>query len=285
MPSSQISFLSPIEPPAGHDLTLKGGDGVGDAAQVLIGMATDPNIVLTPGASEAVEIEGAASISGVLSSSLTTNATSTSTGAARFLGGVGIAKNVWVGEQLAFPATGTSSAVGIIFGTSSEALFRSTAGSLRMTGLGGFEISMDVLPTATSIYNLGSSGQRWLNLYLASNAFIGNDCRISGELSVADAVRFAKSPNYVNNSGVNNAITVTLLDSSGTEIPQSAGLRLSVILSNSLQAGANTLALNNGTAKSIKSHRNPANNISTAYAVGGIIDLMYDGTQYQDMSQ
>lgn len=87
-------------------------------------------------------------------------------------------------------------------------------------------------------------------------------------------------------SGSNNAIAITLMDAQGHAIPLTDGLELKIKLAHSLQAGANTLSVN-GTSKSIKSHRNPANNIGTAYVSGGFIHLMYDITNavWQDMSQ
>jgi hypothetical protein len=91
--------------------------------------------------------------------------------------------------------------------------------------------------------------------------------------------------NYVTSGGVNNAITVTLQNSAGVNIPQADGLEINIKLSNSLQAGANTIALNGAPAVSLKSSRNPANNIGVAYAVGGRIRVMFDGTQYLDMGQ
>jgi hypothetical protein len=61
-------------------------------------------------------------------------------------------------------------------------------------------------------------------------------------------------------------------------------LRVSVKLAHTLQAGANTFALN-GAPLAIKSHRNTANNIATAYASGAVVELIYDGTQWEDVSQ
>lgn len=64
-----------------------------------------------------------------------------------------------------------------------------------------------------------------------------------------------------------------------------AGLRVDVKLAHTLQAGANTFAYAGGGALAIKSHLNTANNIGTAYASGGIVPLVYDGTQWEDLSQ
>jgi len=91
--------------------------------------------------------------------------------------------------------------------------------------------------------------------------------------------------NYIaSETGSNNAIAGALTDASAVAVPLVAGLRVSVLLAHSLQAGANTFVFNT-VSKSIKSHRNPANDIGTAYVSGGSVELMYDGTQWQDMSQ
>ena len=65
------------------------------------------------------------------------------------------------------------------------------------------------------------------------------------------------------------------------------GMVIRVKLPHTLQAGANTLALNSGSARSIKSSRNPANNIATGYVVGGVITLCWNSTSnvWLDLSQ
>jgi hypothetical protein len=107
----------------------------------------------------------------------------------------------------------------------------------------------------------------------------------TGGLSVVGATKAYKSFNYVTSAGSNNAITVTLTDALGANITQAAGLEINILLGNSLQIGANTLALNGATALAIKSSRNPANNIAVAYVAGATIRVMFDGTRYVDMSQ
>ena len=89
-------------------------------------------------------------------------------------------------------------------------------------------------------------------------------------------------PNYIaTENGANNAIACAA--ASGPTL--AAGLMVTVLLAHSLQAGANTFAYNGGAALAIKSHRNPANNIGTAYVSTGSIQLLYDGTLWQDLSQ
>ncbi|MHB8682827.1 MAG: hypothetical protein ACYC9X_00695 [Dehalococcoidia bacterium] len=86
-------------------------------------------------------------------------------------------------------------------------------------------------------------------------------------------------------TGAANALAAALLDQGGNAVPLAAGLRVQIKSAHSLQAGANTLALNGGAATAIKKHTNPANSIGTAYVNGSIVDLMYDGAVWQDMAQ
>ena len=92
--------------------------------------------------------------------------------------------------------------------------------------------------------------------------------------------------NYIaTESGASNAIVASLVDNPGANVPTAAGLCVKVKLGHTLQAGANTFALNGGTAVSIKSNRNSANNIAAVWAIGGIVPLCYDGTVWRDMTQ
>jgi hypothetical protein len=77
-----------------------------------------------------------------------------------------------------------------------------------------------------------------------------------------------------NETGANNAIQ------GGIPSTLKPGVVVNVLLKHTLAAGVCTF---NGSP--LKSHRNPANNIATGYAVGGIIELIWDGTNWQDLSQ
>jgi hypothetical protein len=63
------------------------------------------------------------------------------------------------------------------------------------------------------------------------------------------------------------------------------GLVVTILLAHSLQAGANDFAFNGGSALAIKSHLNPANNIGTAYVSTGVVQLIYSGSIWLDLSQ
>lgn len=84
-------------------------------------------------------------------------------------------------------------------------------------------------------------------------------------------------------TGSNNAIAGALLNAAGVAVTLAAGLRVTVILAHSLQGGANTFVLN-GTSKAIKKASNAATDI-TAIASTGIIELIYDGTEFLLLGQ
>ncbi len=87
-------------------------------------------------------------------------------------------------------------------------------------------------------------------------------------------------PYYAADVGANNAVTAAI-----PGLAQVAGVCVLLKLGHTLQAGANTFALNGATAKNIKSSRNVANDIGVAYAATGTINLCYDGTEYVDTAQ
>lgn len=89
--------------------------------------------------------------------------------------------------------------------------------------------------------------------------------------------------NYIaTEGGANNAITGTL-----TGVATGDGLCVSIQLAHTLQAGANTFALNGGSAVAIKSAKNTANNIAAGWAATGRPLLCYSSTLpvWLDMSQ
>ncbi len=127
-------------------------------------------------------------------------------------------------------------------------------------------------------------------MYIGDNDASINLLRIGGTTSKVTIggtfTVMGNGPNYIaTENGANNAIAGFVQDSVGTNIPLTAGLIVYIKLGHTLQAGANTFTLNAGVAKNIKSHFNAANDIATGYAATGIIGLMYDGTQWLDLSQ
>lgn len=136
---------------------------------------------------------------------------------------------------------------------------------------------------AAGTATVGVIGLNASNVTIMPNA---NGVLCSGTFTTSGMqVQYSVS-NYIGTeTGANNAIAAALLDASGAAVPLAAGLKVTIKLAHTLQAGANTLALNGGTAKNIKSHYNTANNIATVYASGALFTATYDGTQWQDISQ
>ncbi len=92
--------------------------------------------------------------------------------------------------------------------------------------------------------------------------------------------------NYIaSETGSNNAIAGTL--NYAVSAPGTPPLTVQVLLAHTLQAGVNTFNYAGTGAIAIKSSRNPANNIATAYAVGGLITLTYNNASsvWCDVSQ
>jgi hypothetical protein len=149
--------------------------------------------------------------------------------------------------------------------------------------------AVDAVRIATG--NAVTSGSKRVLIATGTPATVGNNqVTIGGgagsRVCINAVARSFTAVNYQGTeTGANNAIACALMDAGGANITQAEGLRLTIKLAHTLQAGANTLALNGGAAANIKSGLNPANNIGTAYAVGGVIELLFDGTQYLDLRQ
>jgi hypothetical protein len=110
---------------------------------------------------------------------------------------------------------------------------------------------------------------------------VTGDVNASGAYRVNGVLVTDKAQNYIaTETGANNALVASL---PGATL--AAGLEIRLKIAHSLQVGANTLNLNAAGAKAIRSHNNPANNIAAAYVSGAVLCLIYDGTQFQDLSQ
>lgn len=113
-----------------------------------------------------------------------------------------------------------------------------------------------------SFWTCTAAGQ-WAKAYTVDNAF-------------GFALGYAATE-----TGANNAIVCA--KGCGPDLVQ--GLVVTILLAHSLQAGADSFAYNGGSALSIKSHLNPANNIATAYVSTGVISMIYSGAIWLDLSQ
>lgn len=146
----------------------------------------------------------------------------------------------------------------------------------------------DTINIATG--NAAATGIKIVNIATGTPGTSGdNKVQIGGGtttgITLNGTVTTYQAMNYIaSETGSNNAIAGALTDANGNNVTLAAGLRVLVKLAHSLQAGANTFVFNT-VSKNITSHRNTGNNIGTAYVSGGIIEMIYDGTQWQDMSQ
>jgi hypothetical protein len=86
-------------------------------------------------------------------------------------------------------------------------------------------------------------------------------------------------------TGANNALVAALTNAAGVVVVPTAGLRIMLKTGHTTQSGVNTFALNGGVAAAIRKHTNTASTLTTTYASGGVLDLVYDGTYWLDMSQ
>ena len=111
----------------------------------------------------------------------------------------------------------------------------------------------------------------------------GHGTQIQGSLNVIGPT-FTQLINFIQTeTGANNAIAGTL----GFIAAPLDNLVVTIKLAHTLQVGANTFNYGGAGAAAIKSSKNPANNIATGYAVGGIVQLVYSTSAgaWLDLSQ
>jgi hypothetical protein len=117
---------------------------------------------------------------------------------------------------------------------------------------------------------------------LATATLSLNDTGLAGgsetapTVNTTGAVRAAQASNYVIAGGSSNALTATV-----PGLSQVAGAQMTVFVgSTTLQAGANTIALNGGSATAIKKASAPTVDLSTAIAANGIVSLVFNGSSW-----
>ncbi len=165
----------------------------------------------------------------------------------------------------------------------------STAGStITMAGAATAGTASDTIALATG--NAASTAKKIVNIATGTpNTSGNNQVTIGGGTTSAvttnAVVTSYQAFNQTTGSAAANAPVATLNNSAGSTITVATGLRITLTLAAGLQAGANTLNLNSHGTDSIKKHTNPATDLSTAYATGGVIDLYFNGTVWLDMSQ
>lgn len=151
-------------------------------------------------------------------------------------------------------------------------VYRTTApGTPSTTGLIG-TVNAGAIP-ATGLLSFTDTG-------LAGDSSTAPTTNTTGGASIAGPLTSGGINFIATETGTNNTIAGSLPGATLAE-----GLSVTVKLAHTLQAGANTFNLNAGGAVAIKSHFNVASNIATVYAATGTITLLYDGTEWLDMSQ
>ncbi len=138
--------------------------------------------------------------------------------------------------------------------------------------------------------NAAATGVKVVNVLTGTPGTSGNNRLTMGggttsAITVNAIVTSYQALNQTTGTAVANAPVATLVNAAGTNITVATGLRITLTLAAGLQAGANTLNLNGHGADSIKKHTNPATDLGTAYATGGVLDLYFNGTVWLDMSQ
>jgi hypothetical protein len=138
------------------------------------------------------------------------------------------------------------------------------------------------VPTITAVSGLRYNQSGIIYAFFQSQTFtagatIGNTITIAAHQNYAwrfdgTKIWIGEGSNGVVNylpteTGANNAIVASLPD---ILLTNADGLCVTIKLAHSLQAGANSFSYNGTGLKSIKSSRNPANDIGTAYVSGGI---------------
>lgn len=143
---------------------------------------------------------------------------------------------------------------------------------------------------AISTGNAAATGIKAVNILTGTPGTSGNNRLTMGggatsAVTVNAALSSYQAMNFVTGSAAANAPVATLNNAGGSAVTVAAGLRVTLKLAAGLQAGANTFNLNSHGTDSIKKATNPATDLGTAFATGGIIDLIFDGTVWQCIGQ
>lgn len=143
----------------------------------------------------------------------------------------------------------------------------------------------DTVAIATG--NAAATGIKVVNIATGTPGTSGNNrVTIGGGATSAVSVNAAATTyqdwNYIaTESGANNALVAALLNAAGAAVTVAAGLRVSIKLAHSLQAGANTFNLNSHGTDSVKKTSNPATDLSVTAVSGSILTMIFDGTVWQ----
>jgi hypothetical protein len=180
--------------------------------------------------------------------------------------------------------------------TAASAAGTTTTANATLTAANAVLVTWDVVPGAQSynVYRTAAGGTSptttglignvinatsLLDTGLAGDSSTAPTTNTTGGIVASGGVTGAGGTNYIaTETGANNAIVAA-----GPVI--SVGMIITIQLAHSLQAGANTLNYNAAGAVAVKSHFNPANNLATAYATTGVVQLEWNGSAWLDLSQ
>jgi hypothetical protein len=196
----------------------------------------------------------------------TTASTSTTTGALRVIGGVGIGGSIWSGQHIVTDtttSTTTSTGAMLVFGglgvsgqinaaslqTSGNAVI---SGNLTFNGVGVFgnattdtinslaRYISDILPSADNSYDLGNNSLGWRNFRVSGVGTVATlqVTSITSGLWAGSAVTLLYGGTNNNISGVGHSYRVAIYDAAGTAITNisSAGTANSVLFQSSQSA-------------------------------------------------
>ena len=125
------------------------------------------------------------------------------TGAVQLDGGLGVTKNVTVGGGLS--VTGNSFFIGEVTFSSGTNGTISIGDSIGDNVVFNADVNSSFIPNINDTYNLGSSSQKWKNLFLSDNAGIGS-------LQVAGVSTFVGVATFKDNVFFDGTVTVGLID-------------------------------------------------------------------------
>ena len=145
------------------------------------------------------------SIAGIVTFSNQTDNTlgDVNTGGVQLDGGLGVAKNVTVGGGLS--VTGNSFFIGEVTFSSGTNGTISIGDSIGDNVVFNADVNSSFIPNINDTYDLGSSSQKWKNLFLSANAGIGS-------LHVAGVSTYVGVATFQNNVFVDGTLTAGLID-------------------------------------------------------------------------
>jgi len=167
----------------------------------------------TTNPASALDVIGSSKFTGVSTFNNTTDSSSTSTGALIVSGGVGIAKNLFVGANLSANGVGTIGTLGVTGLTTTQNLLVTGVGTIGTLGVTGLTTTQNLLVTGVSTLGIVTSSNIYSTGIITATTFSGS---LSGTASTAQSL--TGTPNI--NVGVTTATTLnaTSLFVSGTTL-------------------------------------------------------------------